>query len=145
MFEKMPNWLRWVLFIPIVPAAAVVYIFFVNISFIHLLNRLELPMLTYIIERIFYNLFGICFCLTVSINMIPKGKVVLSSVYLGITLLAIGMSIAFSLLIPSEEYAVWQVIYESILSVLAALISLIMALSERKITVESINEGNVHQ
>lgn len=127
MFEygKLPTWARWVGFIPVLFLSAVLMYFVINICLEGLSRYIPNDTVYYIISRIGFNLMGIFFCIFSSISMIPKGKIILASIYLGVIILAIGFTVTSFLLLGGEEYKLWQIIYEAILTIASGIISLV--------------------
>lgn len=134
-FDYMPNWLRWMLFIPAVPFTSIVFYLFANFSFEMLFEYTPNATLQYIIIRIFYNLIGIYMCIYVSVSIIPKGKVILASVFLGIIILLMGFSSASYLFYGFDGGGqVWQLLYEIVLSIASGITALVLTIKSVKDT-----------
>ncbi|MNV67620.1 hypothetical protein D3C71_1604260 [compost metagenome] len=114
--------------------------FVINICLDGLSGYIKSDTVYYIISRIGFNLMGIFFCIFSSISMIPKGKIILASIYLGIIILSLGFLITSFLFLGSGEYKLWQIIYEAILTLSAGIISLVYTLIWEKEQKEKANK-----
>lgn len=135
MFEygKLPTWARWVGFIPMLAITAVVVYFVANIWLEVWFGYFTNGTVQYILGRIAFNLIGIYFCLFASISMIPKGKIILASIYLGVIVLLIGfVGTSYIFMGPGEEYKLWQIILESVFTFSSGLFALLATISWEK-------------
>jgi hypothetical protein len=131
-YGKLPLWVRWVGFIPALCVSAVIMYFVINICLEGLSKYIPSDTVYYIISRIGFNLMGIFFCIFSSISMIPKGKIILSSIYLGIIILAMGFTLTSFFLLNNGEYKLWQILYEAILTTASGIIALVYTIHWEK-------------
>jgi hypothetical protein len=141
-YGRMPNWMRWLGFIPMLALSAVVVYFIANIWLGTWFGYFSNETVQYILGRIAFNMFGIYFCLFSSISMIPKGKIVLASIYLGLIVLLIGfVGTSYIFMGPGEEYDLWQIIFEAVLTFSSGLLALLTTISwekEQKVKADKI-------
>lgn len=139
-FSKIPNWLRWIGFIPALFIAVLVSYFVINIFLDGLSRYMFNDTIYYILSRIAFNFFGITFCLFSSISMIPKGKIILSSIYLGLIIIIMSAAGTSFLFVNNGEYEVWHMIYEALLTAASGIISLVYTIIWEKEQKEKSNK-----
>jgi hypothetical protein len=111
------NWkpaLRWILFIPIF---LVVYLLLYIINMITLARHFgpydESSFFSFIYYRFYLDTICLGASIITSCLCIPKGKILLASIYLGIILIIFGFSI-FSIIYNTSYYPTWKLIYSSL-------------------------------
>ncbi|MEK4882618.1 MULTISPECIES: hypothetical protein [Paenibacillus] len=135
MFEygRLPIWARWIGFIPMLAITAVAVYFVANIWLEVWFGYFSNEIVQYLLGRIAFNLIGIYFCLFASISMIPKGKIILASIYLGLIVLLIGfVGTSYIFMGPGEEYKLWQIVLEAVLTFSSGLLALLTTISWEK-------------
>lgn len=126
-----PIW-RWLLFIPL---------FFVTYLLLNLLNTISLGRYigaydeSSIFNFAFYRFYIDTVCLGASIVVssmcIPKGKIVVASIYLAIILIIFGLSLS-AILYNTTYYPIWKLIYSSITTILGGVGGLIYVITLTK-------------
>lgn len=124
-YGNLPVWARWVCFIPALFVSALIMYLMINFIFEGLSQYVKNETLFYILSRVAFNLMGVFFIIFSSISMIPKGKIILASIYLGIIILSMGFSLTSYFFLNNGEYSLWQLIYEAVLTIAAGIIALV--------------------
>lgn len=115
--ERIPNVLRWILFIPFVFVVYFVMRLIGTLSIGYAIGPEEGGFIDFLIYTFFYNFMCVGTSLFISCLMVPKGRLVVAFLYLAIILVLSGMGIS-NLMNGSEYYyPVWRVIYESLCTI----------------------------
>lgn len=126
-----PIW-RWLLFIPL---------FFITYILLNLLNSFSFGRYfgpydeSSIFSFVFYRFYIDTICLGASIVVssmcIPKGKIVIASIYLAIIIMMFGFSLS-AILLDATYYPTWKLIYSSVTTILGGVGGLIYVISLSK-------------
>lgn len=126
-----PIW-RWLLFIPL---------FFITYFLLNMLNSISLGRYigpydeSSVFSFVFYRFYIDTICLGASIVVssmcIPKGKIVIASIYLAFILIMFGLSLS-TIMFNMTYYPVWKLIYSSITSILGGVGGLIFVINLSK-------------
>lgn len=129
-FERWPTWLRWICFLPSIPVVAIIAYICIRFFLTNTLGSEE-DLISYLAHRFAFNACTIYGCIYVSCEMIPKGKIILSSSFLGLIVLFIGFVAAASIYNPLEV-PLWNLLYEGALTLLAGILGLLYTIFDAK-------------
>ncbi|ANY67274.1 hypothetical protein BBD42_12930 [Paenibacillus sp. BIHB 4019] len=129
-FGGWPIFLRWISFLPATLVTAIIAYICIQFFLTRTLGP-EDSLVSYLIHRFAYNCCAMYACIYISCEMVPKGKIVLSSIYLAIIILFIGF-VAASAIYNPLEVPVWKLVYEGILTMTAGILALLNTISESK-------------
>jgi ABC-type transport system involved in multi-copper enzyme maturation permease subunit len=116
--EKMPAVLRWIVFLPSVFIVYGIMGIVAAITIRYGFGPETDDFLSFIGYKFYYDFISIGFSLTISCLIVPKGRLLVASIYLAIILILSGIGISNTMNGADENVLpLWKIIYELVMTI----------------------------
>lgn len=145
-FERWPTWLRWISFIPML-AIGYTVAYFLGLYVLWWtygwMGLSETSLFGYIIISLHRNYICFFFGFVLSVSCVPKGRIIVQSIYLGLLIFLLGMSSTTLIKYGTVDGApTWSNIFDFALNLLSGISVLWMAVYDH---IESNKRNSLSQ
>lgn len=130
--DKMPILVRWILFLPSILIVYFILRIFAAFSIGYGIGPENDGLISFLSYKFYYNFICVGASLMISCLIVPKGRIIVASIYLGIVLILTGMGLNNLLNNVTYSEPLWRIIYETLTTIGGYIFALVLIIKNEK-------------